>query len=126
MIICLYKIFQQKERRYILDRTATHTIKGFNYQFNKTILEILNAKSDTKIVLEGYIEDIDVFKRNETIAIQCKYYESSEKLTTSILAKPILDMIVAFINNNNIKYKLYIHYQNASEEKCIPFDLRIT
>ena len=109
-----------------MDRTATHTIKGFNYQFNKTILEILNAKSDTKIVLEGYIEDIDVFKRNETIAIQCKYYESSEKLTTSILAKPILDMIVAFINNNNIKYKLYIHYQNASEEKCIPFDLRIT
>ena len=46
-----------------MDRTATDTIKGFNYQFNRTILEILNAEPDTKIVLEGYIEDIDVFKK---------------------------------------------------------------
>lgn len=123
MIIYAY-IKLKQERRDILERTATSTIKGFNYQFNKAILEILNAKLDTKIVLEGYIEDIDVFKPDETIAIQCKYYESSENLSISILTRPILDMIVTFINNKSVKYKLYIHYKNAFKEENIPFDLK--
>ena len=35
-----------------MDRTATATILGFNYQFNKSILEILKADDDkTQIML---------------------------------------------------------------------------
>lgn len=109
-----------------MDRTATSTIKGFNYQFNKTILEILNGEEDTKIVLEGYIEDIDVFKKDEKIAIQCKYHEASEKFVPSLLTKPILDMITtSFIKDNSIKYKLYLHYKNASKGEKINFDLEM-
>jgi hypothetical protein len=108
-----------------LDRTATDTIKGFNYQFNRTILEILNAEPDTKIVLEGYIEDIDVFKKDETVAIQCKYYESYKNLNTVVLTKPILDMIVSFIKDDAISYKLYIHCENSSGEENVPFNIRV-
>lgn len=105
-----------------MDRTATDTIKGFNYQFNKTILEIVNAEPNTKIILEGYIEDIDVFKKDKTIAVQCKYYESQKKLNTSVLTKPILDMIMSFIKDDTINYKLYIHCGDSSEEETIPFN----
>lgn len=62
-----------------MDRTATDTIDGFNYQFNKSVLEILKADSNTNIILEGYIEDIDVFTNDGITAIQCKYYDSNEK-----------------------------------------------
>lgn len=52
-----------------MDRTATDTIDGFNYQFNKSVLEILKADSNTNIILEGYIEDIDVFTNDGITAI---------------------------------------------------------
>lgn len=41
-------------------RQANNTIKGYLYQFNKSILEILNADEDAYITLEGVIEDIDI------------------------------------------------------------------
>lgn len=108
-----------------MDRTATSTIKGFNYQFNKTILEIIKAEPNTKITLEGYIEDIDIFKPNETLAIQCKYYESCKKITESVLTKPILDMVISFIKDDTIKYKLYMHASDSSNEKTIQFNLNM-
>ena len=43
-----------------MDRTATATIEGFNYQHNKSILEIIRANKTTKVMLEGCIEDIDI------------------------------------------------------------------
>lgn len=98
----------------MMDRTATDTIMGFNYQFNKSILEILNADLNTQIRLEGYIEDLDLFKGDDIIGIQCKYYESVSNLTPSTLAKPIFDMLISHIKDNNIKFKLYIHCKNDS------------
>ena len=41
-------------------RQADSTIKGYLYQFNKSILEILKAEDDDIITLEGVIEDIDI------------------------------------------------------------------
>ena len=38
-------------------RQADSTIKGYLYQFNKSILTILEAENDASIVLEGVIED---------------------------------------------------------------------
>lgn len=108
-----------------MDRTATDTILGFNYQFNKSILEILRADSETTIVLEGYIEDIDILKKDETIAIQCKYYASSNKLNISVMTKPILDMLISFIENNTINYRLYIHYKGVITENKISFNIEM-
>lgn len=54
-------------------RSATNTIKGYFYQFDNTILEILNKSDDSAhIVIEG-VEDIDVETEYEKLAIQCKY-----------------------------------------------------
>jgi hypothetical protein len=44
-------------------RQADSTIKGYLYQFNKSIdviLVILDSNDDAPVVLEGVIEDIDV------------------------------------------------------------------
>ena len=46
-------------------RAATPTIKGYYYQFDTSILELLKLKKDTdKILIEG-IEDIDIHKDND-------------------------------------------------------------
>lgn len=108
-----------------MDRTATYTIEEFNYQFNKSILEILKADSNTNIMLEGYIEDIDVFTKDGITAIQCKYYDANEKITTSTLTKPILDMIMSFLEDDNINYELYIHYNGVIKESTVEFNLEM-
>lgn len=106
-----------------MNRTADATILGFNYQFNKSILEILKADDDkTQIMLEGTKEDLDIFLPNKTIAIQCKYYESTENLTPSVLAKPIFDMLLSYTKDKTLNYKLYIHYKNSSIEKKEEFN----
>lgn len=106
-----------------MDRTANATILGFNYQFNKSILEILKVKDDkTQIMLEGTKEDLDIFLPDKTIAVQCKYYESSENLTPSVLTKPIFDMLLSYIEDTTLNYKLYIHYKNSSIEKKEDFN----
>ena len=73
-------------------RQANSTIKGYLYQFNKSILEILNADDDAFITLEGVIEDIDIQLSNATSTIQCKYHEYT-KFTMSSIAAPILEMV---------------------------------
>ena len=108
-----------------MDRTATYTIEEFNYQFNKSILEILKADSNTNIMLEGYIEDIDVFTKDGIIAIQRKYYDANEKITTSTLTKPILDMIMSFLEDDNINYELYIYYNGVIKESTVEFNLEM-
>lgn len=106
-----------------MDRTATATILGFNYQFNKSILEILKADDDKiQIMLEGTKEDLDIFLPDKTIAVQCKYYESTENLTPSVLAKPIFDMLLSYTEDKTLNYKLYIHYKNSSIEKKEEFN----
>ena len=44
-------------------RQADSTIKGYLYQFNKSIDAILDSNDDVPVVLEGVIEDIDVHIR---------------------------------------------------------------
>ena len=73
-------------------RQANSTIKGYLYQFNKSILEILNADDEASITLEGVIEDIDIQLPNATTTIQCKYHDDS-KFTMSSVAAPILEMV---------------------------------
>ena len=61
-------------------RTADYTILGFIYQFNKTLLAILDSTEESEITVEGRIEDIDVTTEKGTEAIQCKYHETVENL----------------------------------------------
>lgn len=100
-----------------MSRTADYTIKGFLYQFHKTILEILEADDESIITVEGVIEDIDIATPTGTTAIQCKYHESSTKFQLSSIYKPILQMIQHFDANRSskIKYVLFAHFPTITE-----------
>ena len=92
-------------------RTADYTIQGFLYQFNRTLLSVIEAGDDAEIVVEGLIEDIDIHDPLSTTAIQCKYHEGQEKFTLSLIYKPILQMMNHFKDNlaQPIIYRIYCY-----------------
>lgn len=98
-------------------REAIDTITGYFYQFDKTILELLQQENDdVSVCIEG-IEDIDIVNADETSAIQCKYYAKTE-YNHSVIKKPIILMLKHFAKNrnSNIKYHLYGHYKSGHEK----------
>lgn len=100
----------------LVDRSADYTIQGFLYQFNKTLIEILNDTEDSSIAIEGIIEDIEIQTDTEIRAIQCKYHEAKDNFTLSSAYKPILQMMMYFHNNTdrNINYKIYAYFPNKT------------
>lgn len=101
-------------------RTAESTIKGFLYQFNKTLITIIEAEEDEIITIEGLIEDIDVLGDCGTIkAIQVKYHESKEKYTDSLIFKPIIQMAETFARNptDSINYTIFLHIPSESPKR---------
>ena len=99
-------------------RQANSTIKGYSYQFNKSILEILNADDTATITLEGVIEDIDIELPNSISTIQCKYHEDG-KYTISSVAIPILEMLCHYQESvaigKSISYTLYAYFEENVE-----------
>jgi hypothetical protein len=90
-------------------RSATHTIAGYHYQFDKSMIEILGSKNEDPIILEG-IEDIDL----ESELIQCKYH-SSQKYTPSKIKPPLLAFVTHFIQSRETTiYTLYAHFREGS------------
>ncbi|MBD5402094.1 hypothetical protein HDR58_04770 [bacterium] len=109
-------------------RYAGSTIKGFLYQFEKTLNEILTNihQEDTIITVEG-IEDIDLFANGHQDFIQCKYHEKQEKFQTSIIEKPIIQMLHHWCHTNQenpIRYKLFCYFtdKNENDSFCISVD----
>jgi len=106
-----------------MNRDAVSTIKGYFYQFDLTILELLKLpKGNSSITIEG-TEDIDL-NDISTTAIQCKYYESSE-YNHSVIAKPIRLMLKDFSDKDkagkpSIKYKLYGYYKKGQHKLALP------
>lgn len=97
-------------------RTADYTIQGFLYQFNKTLVEILNAGEKATITVEGPIEDIEVLANGHVDAIQCKYHEGKAKFQLSAVYKPLLQMMEHFHNNPklSVRYRLYAYFPNEA------------
>ncbi len=111
-------------------RQANSTIKGYLYQFNKSIMEILSADDEASITLEGIIEDIDIQLPNSTATIQCKYHEDT-KFTMSSVAAPILEMVCHYNEcialGKAIQYVLYAHYsENVEEIDAVAFENHIS
>jgi len=102
-----------------MDRIADYTIQGFLYQFNKTLLEILQNSDDSNLTVEGIIEDIDVVSGSGIKAIQCKYHEEQQNFTLSLVYKPILQMMLHFQKRTqvDVKYILYAYFPNMKVGK---------
>lgn len=99
------------------NREAIDTITGYFYQFDKTILELLNQDDgNASVCIEG-IEDIDVLNADETSAIQCKYYAKTE-YNHSVIKKPIILMLRHYAKNkqSGINYHLYGHYKSGHKK----------
>ena len=109
------------------NRSATDTIKGYFYQFDYSIAEILNLPKDSdEIVVEG-IEDIDINSSTDETAIQCKYYAKTE-YNHSVISKPIRFMLDHFKSVKNgttpkIKYQLYGHYKSGQSKLTLPISV---
>ena len=97
-------------------REAFATIKGYYYQFDTSILKLLELQNDSdSIIVEG-IEDIDINTANENTTVQCKYL-SKPRFINSAVREPIILMLEHFINPNtpnNLKYNLYAHFENET------------
>lgn len=105
-----------------MGRVADSTIKGFMYQFNRTLNEILSS-SDEVITVEGIVEDIDKVSGENITAIQCKYHAEVEKFQWSKVYKPILQMIKTYTEqkDSHIIFILYAFFPSEQAgERNVP------
>ncbi len=99
-----------------MSRTADYTIQGFIYQFIITFHKLLISTADAEITVEGIVEDIDIVTPTGQEAVQCKYHESKQKFTLSIIYKPVLQMLCHYKKNPTAKiiYRLHAHFPNET------------
>lgn len=95
-------------------RAADATIKGYYYQFDSSILKLLDLTNETdSIIVEG-IEDIDIKTATETTYVQCKYL-SKPKFVNSAVRAPIILMLDHFVRlkgTSSLQYVLYAHFED--------------
>ena len=97
-------------------REATASIRGYFYQLDATLLEILNADLNDEFVIEG-IEDFDRYTDEGVIFGQVKYY-AEQNLTESVLRDPLHKLFVHFhgleeAQRAGRKYLLYGHFSEV-------------
>lgn len=108
-----------------MEREADSTIKGFMYQFNLSLNEILKSNDET-IILEGIVEDIDKISQSGVTAIQCKYHESAETFCWSKVYKPILQMLKTYTESDvsHIEFVLHAFFpREAQGEKSVSIEV---
>jgi hypothetical protein len=82
-----------------------YAIKGFEYQIDKAILEILNTSDENQKINIENIQDID----SESFVMQVKYKEQA-KFSPSKIQAPVIQLINEFRNENTKKYYLYAFF----------------
>lgn len=104
-------------------REAISTIKGYYFQFDFFILQLLQLQSDDGYVQIEGIEDVDVARASNDIeAVQCKYYEGVT-CTPSVIGKAIRPMLRHFAKfkdgdgGNDIRYcyRLFGYYKSGQD-----------
>lgn len=106
------------------ERSAIATIKGYYYQFDYFILQLLKCSNETdSICIEG-IEDVDLKTVDESTAIQCKYYAGTE-YNHSVIAQPLRYMLDHYLSkaNYSIKYKIYGYYKSGHAKLVLPINI---
>jgi len=107
------------------DRSANETIKGYFYQFDYSILKLLELNElEDEIVIEC-IEDVDISSENNYIAIQCKYYEGTEYNHSVIAPNRFFLLEINPVNYNRVVLKdiIYtiINKWSSSSKRTIPY-----
>ncbi|SDB04801.1 DUF4297 family anti-phage-associated protein [Butyrivibrio sp. INlla16] len=106
-------------------REATSTIKGYYYQFDYYILQLLYLQNNNASVCVEGIEDVDIILDEFTEAVQCKYYEET-KCVPSKVGEAIRPMLRHYASNKDermYRYRLYGHYNSGMD--TIPKDIDV-
>ena len=88
-----------------------YAIKGFEFQIDKTILELFKADDTTPICLEQ-IQDINT----NDFVMQVKYKET-QKYTPTKIKEPVIQLINEYQKFPTKKYYLYCYFNDVKEEK---------
>lgn len=105
-------------------RSANSTIKGYFYQLDHFILQLLKLENEgDSITVEG-IEDVDVHTTTDVDLIQCKYYEGTE-YNHSIIVQSLRYMYDNYISNpmTDNRYSIYGYYKNGQDKLTIPISI---
>src|SRR4051794_348560 len=94
-------------------RSAYASIRGYVYQFDRTILEILQCNDDDIVTIEG-IEDIDLDTPEVSTAVQCKYFEA-QKFSLPLIRDAVAAMLDDSVKAADRQYRIYIHCGDASD-----------
>ncbi|MBI4977320.1 MAG: hypothetical protein HZC28_07560 [Spirochaetes bacterium] len=86
-----------------------YAIKGFAFQFDKTILELLNSSDENKDLYFEKIQDIS----DDDYVIQVKYKETQDYSDNKI-KEPVIQLIEEFKQDQSKIYNLYCHFNNES------------
>ena len=90
-----------------VNRTAGAAIRGYKYQFDKTIIELVEADDKSIITIEG-IEDYDRTSCEVCESVQVKYLHA-QSFSLAIIREAIHLMLANSTQNLNRWYRLYIH-----------------
>lgn len=102
------------------DRSAVDTIRGYFYQFDLSILSVLQlASPDDSIEIEC-IEDIDIRTASDVTATQCKYYAKTE-YNHSVIKDAVKHMVSHFKESlagtkPKVAYSIKGHYASGQEK----------
>lgn len=100
-------------------RDAVSTIRGYFYQFDYSILQVLRLENDTDTICVEGIEDVDINDENNIILHQCKCYEGTEYNHSEI--KDALEwMLKHFSDNKDSEYKYYLYGVYKSGQDKLP------
>jgi len=89
-----------------------YAIKGFSYQFDKTVLEILNSTDINKRFYLEQIQDIN----DDSQVIQVKFKETQTYAHIKI-REPIIQLIDEFKNDKSKDYILYAYFKDKKENQ---------
>jgi hypothetical protein len=102
------------------DRSAVDTIRGYFYQFDLSILCVLQLRSPDDSVEIECTEDIDIRTATDVTATQCKYYAKTE-YNHSVIKDAVKHMVAHFKESlagtkPKVAYSIRGHYASGQEK----------
>jgi hypothetical protein len=102
------------------DRSAVDTIRGYYYQFDLSILSVLQLKTPDDSVEIECTEDIDIRTATDVTATQCKYYAKTE-YNHSVIKDAVMHMVSHFKESltgakPKVFYSINGHYASGQEK----------
>lgn len=109
------------------DRSAVDTIRGYFYQFDYSILKVLQLSNQDDSIAVECIEDVDIRTATEVTAVQCKYYSGTE-YNHSVIKPAVMYMLRHFkaikdAGKPVVRYSLRGHYSSGQHKLVLPIDV---